>query len=87
MKSSAGREVARIVVIDAVGNVLLVRYEDETSMDPEGKSPLSYWVPPGGALEPLELNQDGRCKPGICLVNDSTIQTLKSPAGDGSKPN
>ena len=57
MKSSAIREVARIVLIDATGNVLLVRYEDLVSMDPEGKSPPSYWVPPGGALRPSESYQ------------------------------
>ena len=39
------------------------------------------------ALEPMELNQDGLCEPGICPVNHSTIQTLKSAVVDSSKPN
>jgi len=39
------RHVARVVVLDTRGAVLLVRYEGE------GRS---YWVPPGGALAPGE---------------------------------
>jgi 8-oxo-dGTP diphosphatase len=48
------REVARVVVLDRIGNVLLVRYQDDEPLDPEREGPLSYWVPPGGALEPGE---------------------------------
>jgi 8-oxo-dGTP pyrophosphatase MutT (NUDIX family) len=39
------RHVARVVVLDSRGAILLVRYEDAGA---------SYWVPPGGALEPGE---------------------------------
>lgn len=39
------REVARIVVLDSKGSILLVRYEQGGS---------SWWVPPGGSLEPGE---------------------------------
>jgi 8-oxo-dGTP pyrophosphatase MutT (NUDIX family) len=39
------RHVARVVVLDGRNATLLVRYEDAGA---------SYWVPPGGALEPGE---------------------------------
>lgn len=39
------RHVARVVVLDPRGATLLVRYEESRG---------SYWVPPGGALEPGE---------------------------------
>jgi 8-oxo-dGTP pyrophosphatase MutT (NUDIX family) len=39
------REVARVIILDALEAILLVRYEEDGS---------SYWVPPGGALEPGE---------------------------------
>jgi 8-oxo-dGTP pyrophosphatase MutT (NUDIX family) len=48
------RQVARIVVLDAEGSVLLVRYQDVQPMDPERVGPLTYWVPPGGGLNPSE---------------------------------
>jgi 8-oxo-dGTP pyrophosphatase MutT (NUDIX family) len=48
------REVARVVVLDQIGNVLLVRYQDDEPLDPERDGPLSYWVLPGGALKPGE---------------------------------
>lgn len=43
------RYVARVVVLDARDATLLVRYEETTA----GRR-VSYWVPPGGALEPDE---------------------------------
>lgn len=49
MNSLPIRYVARIIVIDADDNLLLVRYEDAVSMDPDGEGIRSYWVPPGGA--------------------------------------
>lgn len=49
MNSLPIRDVARVVVIDAEGNLLLVRYEDAISMDPDNEEIRSYWVPPGGA--------------------------------------
>jgi 8-oxo-dGTP diphosphatase len=39
------REVARLIILDPHEAVLLVRYEENGT---------SYWVPPGGALEPGE---------------------------------
>src|SRR5437762_693481 len=45
------REVARLVLLDANGCTLLVRYDD-------GVGPrASYWVTPGGALEPGESHR------------------------------
>jgi 8-oxo-dGTP pyrophosphatase MutT (NUDIX family) len=44
------RHVARVVVLDAEGSVLLVRYEETR----EAAVPVSYWVTPGGALKPGE---------------------------------
>lgn len=49
MNNLPTRNVARIIVIDADDNVLLVRYEDAVSMNPDGEGIRSYWVPPGGA--------------------------------------
>lgn len=40
------RHVARVVVIDGAGSVLLCRYSQTT-----GDLVVGYWVPPGGALE------------------------------------
>ena len=54
MKKGPLRQVARIVVLDAGGSVLLVRYQDVQPMDPESVGPLAYWVPPGGGLNPGE---------------------------------
>lgn len=46
------RAVARTVVLDTTGAILLVRYEDSR---PGGL--VSYWVPPGGALEQDETHR------------------------------
>jgi 8-oxo-dGTP pyrophosphatase MutT (NUDIX family) len=48
------RQVARIVVLDRERNVLLVRYEDAVPMDPNGRDPTTYWVPPGGGVHTQE---------------------------------
>jgi len=50
MTSDPVRHVARIILIDQAGNVLLVRYEESEPMDPDGEGPVTYWVPTGGAL-------------------------------------
>ena len=41
MPGGTVRHVARTVVLDSAGAVLLLRYDDQS---------VSYWVPPGGAL-------------------------------------
>jgi len=46
------RRVARIVVLDGAQSVLLVRYEDTRPAQP-----ISFWVPPGGALEAGETHR------------------------------
>lgn len=51
MPSESVRQVARIILLDQAGNVLLVRYADTEPMDPNVEGPLTYWVPPGGALD------------------------------------
>jgi len=48
MTQRAFRQAARVVVLDAEGDVLLVRYEE--LLDPTSARPQSYWVPPGGGL-------------------------------------
>jgi 8-oxo-dGTP pyrophosphatase MutT (NUDIX family) len=43
------RRVARVIMVDAAGAVLLCRYAEVGE-----RGVVSYWVPPGGALEPGE---------------------------------
>jgi 8-oxo-dGTP pyrophosphatase MutT (NUDIX family) len=43
------RQVARVIVIDSTGFVLLCRYTETRAGQRH-----SFWVPPGGALEPGE---------------------------------
>ncbi len=43
------RQVARVIVIDSTGFILLRRYSET-----RGCQGISFWVPPGGALEPGE---------------------------------
>src|SRR3989442_6335725 len=45
------REVARLVLLDANGSALLVRYDDGVG------ARASYWATPGGALEPGESHR------------------------------
>ena len=45
------RHVAKLVVLDAQGSVLLVRYEDDRS-----EKPSHYWALPGGGLEEGETH-------------------------------
>ena len=52
MASRSLREVARLVLLDANGSILLVRYRDERP----GR-PSSYWAAPGGALEQSETHR------------------------------
>jgi 8-oxo-dGTP pyrophosphatase MutT (NUDIX family) len=47
------RHVARLVILDAIGTLLLVRYHDGRP----GR-PAHYWATPGGALEPGESHLD-----------------------------
>lgn len=47
------RHVARLIVLDASGDLLLLRYPD-----PRPGRPSSYWATPGGALEPGESHAD-----------------------------
>jgi 8-oxo-dGTP diphosphatase len=45
------RHVARVILLDRVKNILLVKYEDSVPMDPKREGRIIYWVPPGGKLE------------------------------------
>lgn len=45
------RRVARVVVVNPAGAVLLVRYEDAAPIDPSAPQRVVYWVPPGGGLD------------------------------------
>ena len=49
MNQLSTRHVARVVVVDASGSVLLCRYAETREA-----CVVSFWVPPGGALEPGE---------------------------------
>jgi 8-oxo-dGTP pyrophosphatase MutT (NUDIX family) len=51
------RDVARIVVIDADNRILLLNYEDTDEVSLEDPDLRSYWVLPGGAVEPGETRQ------------------------------
>jgi ADP-ribose pyrophosphatase YjhB (NUDIX family) len=45
------REQARAVIINDLGEVLLVRHEDTVPSDPNQPERLEYWVCPGGKRE------------------------------------
>lgn len=45
------RPVAKIVLLDEQGRILLFRYEDARPLDADGRGPLSYWTTPGGGVE------------------------------------
>ena len=45
------RKIARIVVLDPAGAVLLVRYRDSTPVNSGQPELLVYWVPPGGGVD------------------------------------
>lgn len=57
------RKVSRIVVLDSEGAVLLVRYDSMKTQE-------TWWVPPGGALEPGE---DHRMAAGRELVEETGL--------------
>lgn len=48
------RPTARLIVLGVDDRVLLFRYEDPTPLDPRRPELLTYWVTPGGRLEPGE---------------------------------
>ena len=45
------RKIARIIVLNPAGAVLLVRYHDPTPANPSKPELLAYWVPPGGGVD------------------------------------
>ena len=62
MTGDSARHVARIIVMDDADKVLLVRYEDAESFDPDGEGPVTYWVPPGGALNKYESHRSAAAR-------------------------
>ena len=73
MPSESVRYVARIILLDQAENVLLVRYEDSEPMDPDGEGPLTYWVPPGGALDQGENHRSAAMRE----LNEETGLTVE----------
>lgn len=51
------RDVARLLVLNGHHEVLLVRYDDESAVDPR-KGVRSYWVPPGGGVHEGETSEE-----------------------------
>jgi ADP-ribose pyrophosphatase YjhB (NUDIX family) len=45
------RKVARVIVLNDFGEILLINHVDKTPADPKTPDILSYWVPPGGGVE------------------------------------
>lgn len=52
------RNVARTVVISPDNEMLMLRYRQERSLDPERPDLLEWWVPPGGSLNSGESFED-----------------------------
>jgi 8-oxo-dGTP pyrophosphatase MutT (NUDIX family) len=53
--SGVGRRVvARVILIDLAGQILLLGYQHQQQISLEDPDLRSYWVPPGGAVEPGE---------------------------------
>lgn len=52
--SNASRDVARVIVIDGAGQILLLRYQHKRQISLDDPDLRSYWVPPGGAVDPGE---------------------------------
>lgn len=44
------RDTARIILVNELERVLLVRYEELVPADPRLTGPMSFWVPPGGGV-------------------------------------
>ncbi len=44
------RNTARIILLNELDRVLLVRYEELVPADPKLTGPMSFWVPPGGGV-------------------------------------
>lgn len=44
------RDTARIILVNELERVLLVRYEELVPADPRLSGPMSFWVPPGGGV-------------------------------------
>jgi 8-oxo-dGTP pyrophosphatase MutT (NUDIX family) len=57
MGSTSIRDVARLVLLDANGSILLVRYDDG-----QPGRPPSYWATPGGSLEDGEDHRDAAAR-------------------------
>jgi ADP-ribose pyrophosphatase YjhB (NUDIX family) len=51
------RRTARLIVVDQLGAVLLVRYEEHFA-----GAPATYWVPPGGGIEAGEGPRDAAAR-------------------------
>lgn len=52
------RRTSRLILLDPDDRVLLFKVEDQTVFRPDEPALTSYWVTPGGSLEPGESHED-----------------------------
>jgi 8-oxo-dGTP pyrophosphatase MutT (NUDIX family) len=57
MKKMNVREAARAIVYNEEKKVLLIKIEDDSVVDPKCSKKSTFWVTPGGGLEPGESYQ------------------------------
>jgi 8-oxo-dGTP pyrophosphatase MutT (NUDIX family) len=48
------RNVARVILVNDDGEILLVRHSDKAAVNPDRPDVLIYWIPPGGGVEDRE---------------------------------
>ena len=52
------RHVAQVLLLNENGEVLLVRHSHKAAVYPDNPGVLSYWIAPGGGIEPGERPED-----------------------------
>ncbi|WP_342153142.1 NUDIX hydrolase [Methylorubrum sp. SB2] len=54
----ATRDIARALVFDPAGRLLLIEYESVRPIDPADPDARGFWFMPGGGLEPGETHEE-----------------------------